>query len=155
MSKPIQNITSQLNNSVGLGSDYPISAGLDYRTGLPICKWTRSLYIFFFFFRLLMLWNSPCTDWFIYIFSFLYCTSIYILVAAQHSFNDLSKASKRSGTNFVRRIQRQSSFILPRKKPPTSNPLQPIPRGTDNRIYIYIYIYVAWSSHYFNLSAWT
>jgi diacylglycerol kinase (ATP) len=38
MSKPIQNITSQLNNSGGLGSDYPINTGLDYRTGLPILR---------------------------------------------------------------------------------------------------------------------
>jgi hypothetical protein len=38
MSKPIQNITSQLNNSVVLASDYPINTGLDSRTGLPICK---------------------------------------------------------------------------------------------------------------------
>ncbi len=51
---------------------------------------------------------------------------MYILVAPQRSFNDLSKAAKRSGTNFVRRLQRQSSVVLPRKKNQ-----RPIHRGTN------------------------
>lgn len=58
---------------------------------------------------------------------------MYILVAAQRSFNDLSKAAKRSGTKFVRRIQRQSSFVLPRKKAAVTvqfTQQQPIQRGT-------------------------
>lgn len=58
---------------------------------------------------------------------------MYIIVAPQRSFNDLSKAAKRSGTNFVRRLQRQSSVVLPRKKTPTSNqltPQRPIHRGS-------------------------
>ena len=65
---------------------------------------------------------------------FLLHFDVCILVAAQRSFNDLSKAAKRSGTKFVRRIQRQSSFVLPRKKPPPVSiqftQQQPIQRGT-------------------------
>jgi hypothetical protein len=47
----------------------------------------------------------------------------YILIAP-----DLSKAS------IVKRLQRQSSFVLPRKKNPTSNQLtlqRPVYRGTN------------------------
>ncbi len=38
MSKPIQNVTSQLNNNLTVASDYPITTTIDSRTGLPICK---------------------------------------------------------------------------------------------------------------------
>lgn len=57
---------------------------------------------------------------------------MYILVAPQRSFNDLSKAAKRRGTNLVRRIQRQSSVVIPRKKNATSNQQRPIQRGSQN-----------------------
>ncbi|CAF4242902.1 unnamed protein product, partial [Rotaria magnacalcarata] len=36
-------------------------------------------------------------------------------ITTQHSINDLAKVTKTSRSNFVRRLQRQSSFLLPRK----------------------------------------
>ncbi|CAF1274389.1 unnamed protein product [Rotaria sordida] len=74
MSKPMQNITSQLyNNNVLTGPDPIINPTSESKSGLPI--------------------------------------------VIQHNFNDITKGEKRIlRSNFVRRIQRQSSCILPRKK---------------------------------------
>ncbi|CAF3422029.1 unnamed protein product [Rotaria sp. Silwood1] len=45
-------------------------------------------------------------------------------ITVQHNFNNIIKEEKPSRSNFVRRIQRQSSSVLLRKKPPTSNQLK-------------------------------
>ncbi|CAF4103107.1 unnamed protein product [Rotaria sp. Silwood2] len=81
MSKPMQNITSQLNINVLTGPDYMINSASESKSGLPI--------------------------------------------TIQHSFNDITQEKKRNRSNFVRRIQRQSSsFVLPRKKKTRSNQLR-------------------------------
>lgn len=125
MSKPIHNITSQLSNNLGFGTDCS-----DPKTGITISKWTGFPSVLFLLFNVVSQISRPPlrTDW-----HFLLHFGVYILVAAQRSLNDLSKAAKRSGTKFVRRIQRQSSFALPRKKPPVSiqfTQQRPIQRGT-------------------------
>lgn len=60
----------------------------------------------------------------------LFCTTIYIFIVTQRNLNDLSKVAKTSRSNFVRRLQRQSSVALPKQRDEFESQ-EPIHRGTD------------------------
>ena len=58
-------------------------------------------------------------------------SSMYVVVASPRSLNDLPKATERNSSRFVRRVQRQSSFVVPRKKATVSVNQRSFPRGTS------------------------